>query len=128
MHPLYSLLVPFVRLFFACCSNQKKVLTVYIQQLSAQGERSYPKNGYVFKLTVCRTAVILIRTHAFTGRNKIVLAILCGCYLILLSAEVWLFGTRFIGPFILSTIYLVMIGLSLLFSKSGRYFVQVAGG
>ncbi|EPQ54586.1 hypothetical protein GLOTRDRAFT_139137 [Gloeophyllum trabeum ATCC 11539] len=40
-------------------------------------------------------AVILFRTYAFTGRQKVILGILCLAFAVLFAVEVWIFGASF---------------------------------
>ncbi|KAL0961310.1 hypothetical protein HGRIS_006269 [Hohenbuehelia grisea] len=58
----------------------------------------HPLYGCLMIYQLSAQAVILIRAYAFTGRNKWVLAVLSTCYLAIMGAEIWLFGSRFVVP------------------------------
>ncbi|THV03818.1 hypothetical protein K435DRAFT_238694 [Dendrothele bispora CBS 962.96] len=56
----------------------------------------HPLYGAITIFPVSAQAVVLMRTYAFTGRERKILYSLCACYLSLAGAEIWLFGYWFI--------------------------------
>jgi len=56
----------------------------------------HPLYAFLVPFHLCPQAVILMRTYAFTGRSKYVLAMLLSAYLAFFSAYTWLFGSQFI--------------------------------
>jgi len=71
----------------------------------------HPLYAFLVPFHLCSQAVILMRAYAFTGRSKIVLAILLPAYLAFLCAYTWLLGTQFI----------VIKDLYLLYGKSACF-------
>jgi hypothetical protein len=55
---------------------------------------SHPLYAFVVPFQLSAQAVILIRAHAFTGRNTLTLIFLSSCYLALFAAEIWLFSGK----------------------------------
>jgi len=56
----------------------------------------HPLYAFLVPFHLCPQAVILMRAYAFTGRSKLVLAILLPAYLAVLVAYSWLLGSQFV--------------------------------
>lgn len=65
----------------------------------------HPVYALLVPFQMAAQAVMLMRAYAFTGRNKVVLVVLCVCYLALFAAEMWLFTVHFT---LVGTLFLIL--------------------
>ncbi|TFK74874.1 hypothetical protein BDN72DRAFT_637230 [Pluteus cervinus] len=56
----------------------------------------HPLYGLMVIFPLSAQAVVLIRSFAFTGRNRYILTLFLLCYIALVVAEIWLFGFQFV--------------------------------
>jgi hypothetical protein len=99
IHPLYALIVPFVR-----NAPHLLMLMTAFNTLSSKYQRKVA--ALLLPCSICLRltcpAVILIRVYAFTGRSNWVLGGLGVCLLALFAMQTWLFGTQFVCEWIFS--------------------------
>ncbi|PBK74923.1 hypothetical protein ARMSODRAFT_1080591 [Armillaria solidipes] len=55
-----------------------------------------PLYGFCSVFQLSAQAVVLIRSHAFSGQYLCILILLCTCYIGLAGADIWMFFTQFI--------------------------------
>jgi len=56
----------------------------------------HPLYAFMVPFQLSAQVVILIRAYAFTGRSRGIFVLLWTCFISLLFAQIWLFGTQFI--------------------------------